>query len=73
MVHRDIKPGNLMLSRKGDKSIVKVLDFGLAKATSESQAESGLTHEGQMLGTPDLHRPRTDPRRPVRRHTGRYL
>ena len=57
MVHRDIKPGNLMLTRKGDKSIVKVLDFGLAKATRESPLDSGLTHEGQMLGTPDFIAP----------------
>ncbi len=57
MVHRDIKPGNLMLTRKGDKSIVKVLDFGLAKATRESPLEGALTHEGQMLGTPDFIAP----------------
>ncbi len=57
MVHRDIKPGNLMLSRKGEKAIVKVLDFGLAKATRESPIDGGLTHEGQMLGTPDFIAP----------------
>ena len=57
MVHRDIKPGNLMLARKGDKSVVKVLDFGLAKATRESPIDGGLTHEGQMLGTPDFIAP----------------
>ena len=57
MVHRDIKPGNLMLSRKGDRAIVKVLDFGLAKATKEQSLESGLTQEGQMLGTPDYIAP----------------
>ena len=52
MVHRDIKPDNLMLTREGKKPIVKVLDFGLAKVTSEGHADSGLTREGQMLGTP---------------------
>ncbi len=57
MVHRDIKPGNLMVSRRGDKAVVKILDFGLAKATSEGQLDSGLTHEGQMLGTPDFISP----------------
>jgi serine/threonine protein kinase len=52
MVHRDIKPSNLMLSREGKKPVVKILDFGLAKVTSEGGIESGLTYEGQMLGTP---------------------
>jgi serine/threonine protein kinase len=57
MVHRDIKPSNLMLARAGKKAIVKVLDFGLAKVTSEGRAEGSLTREGQMLGTPDFIAP----------------
>jgi serine/threonine protein kinase len=57
MVHRDIKPSNLMLARVGKKPVVKVLDFGLAKVTSEGQGDSGLTREGQMLGTPDFIAP----------------
>jgi serine/threonine protein kinase len=57
MVHRDIKPANLILAREGKRGIVKVLDFGLAKVTSEGQFDSGLTHEGQMLGTPDYIAP----------------
>ena len=57
MVHRDIKPANLILARDGKKAIVKLLDFGLAKVTSEGRADSGLTSEGQMLGTPDYIAP----------------
>jgi serine/threonine protein kinase len=57
MVHRDIKPQNLILAREGKKHIVKVLDFGLAKATREKQEDSGLTGEGAMLGTPDYIAP----------------
>jgi formylglycine-generating enzyme required for sulfatase activity/tRNA A-37 threonylcarbamoyl transferase component Bud32 len=52
MVHRDIKPGNLMLMRQGQRGIIKILDFGLAKASSENPIDGGLTREGQMLGTP---------------------
>ena len=56
MVHRDIKPANLILARAGT-GLVKVLDFGLAKVTSEGQVDTGLTREGQMLGTPDYIAP----------------
>ena len=52
MVHRDIKPSNLMLARQNDRALIKVLDFGLAKVRSEESVDGGLTHEGQMLGTP---------------------
>jgi len=57
LVHRDIKPHNLMLSRKGDKATVKILDFGLAKAAREEKVEGGLTATGQALGTPDYIAP----------------
>ena len=57
MVHRDIKPANLILAREGKRAVVKVLDFGLAKLTGEGQTDSGLTREGQMLGTPDYIAP----------------
>ena len=41
MVHRDIKPGNLMLAASGKRAVVKVLDFGLAKVTSENPVDGG--------------------------------
>ncbi len=57
MVHRDIKPGNLILTQKRDKPVIKVLDFGLAKATREGSVDTDLTVGGQMLGTPDFIAP----------------
>ena len=55
IVHRDIKPGNIFLSRfAGDDDFVKVLDFGIAKRVlAEDEAgETPLTAANQMLGTP---------------------
>ncbi len=49
MVHRDIKPGNLML---GQKEVVKILDFGLAKVRQDEGVGMSLTGDGRPMGTP---------------------
>src|SRR6478736_2984940 len=53
IVHRDIKPGNLMVTGEGT---LKVLDFGLARITSEATS-TGLTQVGSVLGTPHYMSP----------------
>ncbi|MCP5116878.1 MAG: serine/threonine protein kinase, partial [bacterium] len=45
VVHRDIKPGNIMLTAKGD---VKVMDFGLAHLSGQTR----ITKTGTIMGTP---------------------
>ena len=52
VVHRDIKPENLFLTIEGTTHTVKILDFGLAKVTSEKLPEEQLTVAGLMLGSP---------------------
>lgn len=56
VIHRDIKPGNLFLSRgPGGAITVKLLDFGVSKlkmALAEELDAAALTHTGMMLGSP---------------------
>ena len=66
LVHRDLKPANLMLvspdsetantARKDEKPLVKIIDFGLAKALNAETDPQSLTHD-RFVGTPAFASP----------------
>lgn len=49
VVHRDLKPQNIMITDAVEKDFVKILDFGIAKSLNESVI---LTQKGEVLGSP---------------------
>ncbi len=66
IIHRDLKPSNILVTAVDDRPLVKVIDFGIAKALAQPLTEQTLyTEQGQFLGTPDYMSPEqaeTDPR-----------
>ncbi|MHC4560307.1 MAG: protein kinase domain-containing protein, partial [Planctomycetota bacterium] len=58
IIHRDIKPSNILVSVHGDRAVPKIIDFGIAKATSRPLTDKTVfTYQGQLLGTPEYMSP----------------
>jgi serine/threonine protein kinase len=68
IIHRDIKPSNILVALTGDAKdeavgpargmVVKVIDFGVAKAISHTLTEKTIfTEQGQIIGTPEYMSP----------------
>ena len=64
VIHRDLKPANILVAEVDGKPIPRIIDFGLAKATTPAEPENTqLTRFGHLMGTPDYMSPeQADPR-----------
>src|SRR5271165_1483472 len=58
LVHRDIKPTNIMVRLQEERSVTaKIIDLGLAKTLDESASEAGISSPGAFVGTPEFASP----------------
>ncbi|MGH9837494.1 MAG: SUMF1/EgtB/PvdO family nonheme iron enzyme [Blastocatellia bacterium] len=60
VIHRDLKPDNIIIQRIGAQEMVKVLDFGIAKlleANHPAGEQRALTQQGMLIGTPQYMSP----------------
>jgi non-specific serine/threonine protein kinase/serine/threonine-protein kinase len=58
VIHRDIKPSNILVADVGGRPLPKIIDFGVAKATTQKLSEKTVhTALGQIIGTPEYMSP----------------
>jgi len=58
IIHRDIKPSNVMVTLHDGRPVIKVIDFGIAKAVNQQLTEKTVfTRYSQMIGTPEYMSP----------------
>ena len=57
VIHRDLKPGNILVTEVDGHPQPKIIDFGIAKATSTGAGNDSLTRIGHVLGTPEYMSP----------------
>ncbi|SFP76580.1 serine/threonine protein kinase [Geodermatophilus dictyosporus] len=71
LVHRDVKPSNVLLTGTGDDEFVYLVDFGIARSTSDAQGPA-LTQTGAALGSFDYMAPERFLEKPIDRRVDVY-
>src|SRR5690606_33999352 len=51
IIHRDVKPSNVFVTRREGEDVVKVLDFGIAKLSDPGHETRGVTRTDEVIGT----------------------
>jgi non-specific serine/threonine protein kinase/serine/threonine-protein kinase len=58
IIHRDLKPSNVLVTMHDGRALPKIIDFGVAKATSQRLTERTMfTELGALIGTPEYMSP----------------
>ena len=58
IIHRDLKPANILAAYDGEDMVIKVIDFGIAKALNQRLSDATVaTMEGRLIGTPEYMSP----------------
>jgi len=57
ILHRDVKPDNIVMHQERGRTVAKLVDFGISKPVMDGPAERGITREGLVVGTPHYMAP----------------
>lgn len=72
ILHRDIKPGNVLVKSTGDKEQCKLIDFGIAKSINRDESSPTLTKTGDTIGSPAYMSPEQTEGRQLKETTDIY-